>query len=232
MRMLAIEAGGPVLSAALFEDGRAAGEAWLRAPQRQTEQLAPLVAGLLERHGWPARGLDAVACGQGPGSFTGLRSSMAFATGLALGSSGLKLWAVPTLKAWAEAFAPSGARKALVLLDGRRGQAYRGPLRRGSAGGWEFSSAPGLVDLSAILQDLEPGTVVLGDAAAGPEPRLSAQDALDSAALALAVGRLASAELLAGSPQPAFEPEYLRRSEAELLWERLHPAAPAGTGGA
>ncbi|MGH7441936.1 MAG: hypothetical protein ACREKE_04595, partial [bacterium] len=46
---------------------------------------------------------------------------------------------------------------------------------------------------------------------------------LDSAALSQAVGRLALSALASGAVLPDWEPDYLRRSEAELLWERLHP---------
>lgn len=231
MKLLALEAGGPLLSAALFEDSVPVGEAWLRAPQRQTEQLAPLVDALLREHRWRAGELGALACGRGPGSFTGLRSSMAFGAGLALAVGGLRLWPVATLHAWAEAFCPSETRQALVLLDGRRSQVYRGLLRRRD-GAWEDALKPALVDLSAALVEhgATPGAALIGDfiPLTGPPP---APPRPDSAALALAVGRLAWRALESGSEAPPWEPEYLRRSEAELLWERLHPEPSKGDPG-
>jgi tRNA threonylcarbamoyladenosine biosynthesis protein TsaB len=231
VKLLALEAGGPLLSAALFEDSVPVGEAWLRAPQRQTEQLAPLVDALLREHRWRAADLDALACGRGPGSFTGLRSSMAFGAGLALAGRGLRLWPVATLRAWAEAFCPAETGQALVLLDGRRSQVYRGLLRR-REGSWEDVLKPTLMDLSAALVEraAAPSAALIVDfvpldgmAAAPPRP--------DSAALALAVGRLALRALGSGSVAPPWEPEYLRRSEAEILWERLHPSAAKGDAG-
>jgi tRNA threonylcarbamoyladenosine biosynthesis protein TsaB len=220
MKLLALEAGGPVLGAALFENGRAVGQAHVSAPQRQTEQLAPLVQGLLQRQGWPASGLDAVACGIGPGSFTGLRSSLAFGRGLSLGAPALRLIGVPTLEAWAEAFSPPAAAQAWVLLDGRRGQVYRGAYAREGAL-WRERLAPALLDLDAARpRPVEPVLSDLLGVASRPCPT-------EGPSLALAVGRLGLAALASGAEGAAWEPRYLRRSEAEILWDRLHPPAQA-----
>ena len=192
---------------------------------------------LLRRHAWRPQGIQVLACGRGPGSFTGLRSSLAFGAGWALGVEGLRLMAVGTLHAWAEAFAPAAAGEALVLLDGRRSQVYRGQLqRRGRV--WTDIVEPSLVDLGET-EGLaprgapgvsSPGAVLLTDmpAAFARHPGWTALPVdLDSAALALAVGRLACASLESGAAGPPWEPDYLRRSEAQLLWERLHPSSPA-----
>jgi tRNA threonylcarbamoyladenosine biosynthesis protein TsaB len=208
MRLLALEAGGPLLGAALFERGACVAAAAERAPQRQTERLAPMVRKLLEEAGWPAAQLQAVACGVGPGSFTGLRSSLAFGTGLSLAVPGLRLLGVPTLHAWAEAYAPAEAQELLVLLDGRRGQAYRARLRRARLG-WEDALEPALLDMDAALAQAP--ACVVGDLPPAVAPA-------DGDERARAVGRLA----LAGDLAP-WEPLYLRRSEAEILWDKLHP---------
>lgn len=229
MKLLAIEAGGPVLSAALFEGDRVLGRDWLRAPQRQTESLAPLVDGLLRRHRVAPSQLEALACGRGPGSFTGLRSSLAFGLGWGFAIPTLRLLAVSTLEAWAEAFASPTAREVLVLLDARRFQVYRGLLRR-TGRAWVHTVPAALLDL-AKAQEGVPSAAQLVSDVAGLTAKLPAPEQLESAALALAVGRLALASLDTGATPLAWEPDYLRRSEAELLWERLHPA-PIGPGAA
>lgn len=224
MRLLALEAGGTVLGAALFEGSRAVDSAFLRAPQRQTEQLAPLVDGLLRRQGWRAAELGAVACGLGPGSFTGLRSSLAFGRGLSLGVEGLRLAGVPTLAAWAEAFAPADVSRVRVLLDGRRGQVYRGLLER-RGGAWADRIDAALISLEAARAEAVDGACLLSDLAEDALGLAPAPVDLESPALALAVGRLGAAALEAGTSPVDWEPRYLRRSEAELLWEKLHPPA-------
>lgn len=218
LRLLALEAGGERISAALLEGDVVIAAAFEDAKQRQTERLAPLVQGLLGQAGWTSASLGAIAAGRGPGSFTGLRSSLALGQGFALGSPA-RLIGVDTLTVWAEA---SGHEKVAVALDGRRGQAYFGRFTKG-LGAWSAVEAPRLMDQSEawglaqgwpLLSDLEP-----------PQERLALPQGAD---LAKAVGQLAWARWQGRSGAPLdWEPLYLRRAEVEILWEKLHPKAGA-----
>jgi tRNA threonylcarbamoyladenosine biosynthesis protein TsaB len=213
MRLLSLEAGGERISAALFEAGRCVAQAFEEARQRQTERLAPLVQGLLQAQAWPADSLSVIAAGRGPGSFTGLRSSLALGQGLALGT-GAQLIGVNTLETWAQV---SGLPKLAVALDGRRGQVYFGRYAK-KDGAWQALEAPALLDREEAWSRL--GALPLCcDLGSGLQPAAAHTLALpQAAALAVAVGELA----LQGPPQ-AWEPLYLRRAEAEILWEKLHP---------
>lgn len=218
LRLLSLEAGGERISAALFEEGRCVASAFEEAKQRQTERLAPLVQGLLEQAGWEAAGLGALAAGRGPGSFTGLRSSLALGQGLALGSAA-RLIGVDTLTAWAQT---SGQPRVAVALDGRRGQAYFGRFDKVGAD-WKAAEAPRLMDQSEAWA-LSAGWPLLSDLQA-PQERLALPQGAD---LAVAVGQLAwdRWQGQAGAPLD-WEPLYLRRAEVEILWEKLHPKAGA-----
>lgn len=65
--------------------------------------------------------IEGIACGVGPGTFTGTRVAVATAKGLALGL-GARLWALDSLSIFAAAHAV--AAPGLVLLDARRNEFY------------------------------------------------------------------------------------------------------------
>jgi tRNA threonylcarbamoyladenosine biosynthesis protein TsaB len=203
MKMLAIESSGAVLSLALFKEGQLKKELSRQAAMRQNESLAPLVAEILETAQWKASELAAVAISLGPGSFTGLRTGLAFAKGLCFASKA-KLIGIPTLEAWAE-----GQAQVEVWLDARRGMVYRGSFQDGQA-----LKESAMLELSQAKAELPQGVTVLGDLQGSGAPS------------AASLGRLALKRLQQGQhDDPALlEPIYLRRPEAEILWERRHGA--------
>jgi len=207
MKLIALETSGVVLSLAAFEDAKLLKESSAAAPMRQNETLAPMFRELLEALSWKAAGLDAVAISLGPGSFAGLRSGLAFAKGLAYGS-GAKLIGVPTLDAWAE---PVAASEVLVWLDARKGHVYRAAFAQGK------SVLPAvMLPLQEARAEAFPGFAHVGDTCGLP-----------GNCSAASVGRLALKSLALQATPTEFaasllEPIYLRRSEAELLWEKRH----------
>lgn len=123
MNLLAIETSSRTASVALA-CGADVTEAVIDEPREQSGQLLPAVDGLLAAAGIDLAGLDAVAFGRGPGSFTGLRVASAFAQGFGLARA-MPLIAVSSLavaaqRAWREHGAPS----ALVAIDARMGELY------------------------------------------------------------------------------------------------------------
>lgn len=208
MKLLAIESSAEMLSLAVFEDGVFELELSEKAAMRQNESLAPLVEKILRESGWKASDLNAVAVSLGPGSFTGLRTGLAFAKGLCFATGALMI-GVPTLEAWAD-----GTAQAEVWLDARRGMVYRGVYEGGAS-----LAEPRMLPLEEAKAELRPGFTILGDIA---EPKGSAS--------AIRVGRLALKRLAKGDTDPAdaIEPIYLRRPEAEILWEKHHPGKPDG----
>lgn len=162
----------------------------LRIPAHRASNtmLLPAIDDLLARHGIDRSGIDAVACGRGPGSFTGVRICIATAKGIA-SALGAPLIGVSTLDAVAWQLQKGGARgEALVVADAMRKEVY--PVRYR------------LSDEGAVR--LEPDTVVkaVEEAAALPD-----NDALLIAGDALAkyVDLFAHAGALA--PEDAWTPE-------------------------
>ena len=138
MNLLALDTSTEYCSVALWRDGRVdALDA--HAGHRHSELLLPMVDELLKRHGMAVTGLDGIAFGEGPGSFTGLRIGCGVTQGLALGA-GLPVVGVSTLLALAEA-ARSG--RAVCCLDARMGEIYHAAYARSDAG-WAAVHAPNL----------------------------------------------------------------------------------------
>ena len=123
MKLLAFETSSPVGSVALHVDG-AVQQELIATPRKQTEQLLPLTAGLLDRAGVALRDIDAIAFGRGPGSFTGLRIAAAVVQGLGL-ATGLPLLPVSSLAATAQGlWRTHGCSNTLVCVDARMGEVY------------------------------------------------------------------------------------------------------------
>jgi len=116
-----IDADGSDVLVAEHEEDDGAGQASAR--------LVPRLQAMLDQVGITPSSLHAVACGRGPGTFTGTRVAIATAKGLALGL-GLPLWPISTLHALA--FTRDTEGLVLALLDARRGEVYSTLVELGS----------------------------------------------------------------------------------------------------
>jgi tRNA threonylcarbamoyladenosine biosynthesis protein TsaB len=98
------------------------------------EQVLAMVESVLAEAGVSLAMLDGIAASVGPGSFTGVRISVAVAQGLAFGAN-LQVAPVTTLEALAYQVVRDGAAHALACLDARMGEVYWGAfsadVRRG-----------------------------------------------------------------------------------------------------
>ncbi len=136
MLLLALDSADATCSAALWDSARPAPAALLGhrrlAPGRgQADHLIALIDDLLRALGLDYRALDLLAVNHGPGSFTGVRSAVAAARGLAL-AAGLPVLAVGSLEALAAAV-PDGS--------GDAAGGARRPPRRGLRPGLRSAAA-------------------------------------------------------------------------------------------
>jgi tRNA threonylcarbamoyladenosine biosynthesis protein TsaB len=194
--------------------------------------LLPTVQRLLAEAGLRPGDLAAVVFGQGPGSFTGLRTACSVAQGLAWGA-GVPVLPVATLLAVAEeARYQTGTTRVMAVLDARMDEVYAaGYAWDGRA--WAGQAPPRLLKPEAV--GLEPGWVLAGNAHRAYPGRLAGADmAIDALPTAAALLRLAPGLLAGGHGRPAAEalPLYIRDKVADTTAERAARAAQQSvTGG-
>ena len=122
--ILAFEASTKQLSVAVYMSGSVQAMEKIEAPFGQAAELVPLAIRTLADVGVEFSGLSHVAAGCGPGSFTGLRVSLAAAKGVCLAQNiiGLGISGLEAL-----AFSSSGVlggMPVLCIADTRRGNVY------------------------------------------------------------------------------------------------------------
>jgi tRNA threonylcarbamoyladenosine biosynthesis protein TsaB len=139
MRVLALDAATEACSVALLSGD----ELICRyAEQRShTQQILGMVDSVLAEAQVSLSMLDGIAASIGPGSFTGVRITVAVAQGLAFGAD-LRVVPVNTLEALASAAIRGGALHALACLDARMGEVYWGCFTADSTLGLTASCPP------------------------------------------------------------------------------------------
>lgn len=210
--LLALDTTGELGSIALVDERGIVEEVTLHSPEGFAHILFGQIDQLLVRHGFSLSNMDAFASASGPGSFTGVRVGLAAVKGLAE-AAGRKVVAVSNLQALAW-FGTRSLRA--TVLDARRGQVYGAvynaalePVREEvvmSFPEWLKTLPEG--DLEFITHGF-PMTDV--DAPVIEAPR----------GLAGAIGQIAMMRFERGLAQDPAEVDanYVRRSDAELLWK-------------
>nr|PZN71631.1 MAG: tRNA (adenosine(37)-N6)-threonylcarbamoyltransferase complex dimerization subunit type 1 TsaB [Bacillota bacterium] len=245
MRVLAFDTATAACTVAVAEDGRVLSELTLQVPRAHSVRLMPLIAQALQEARVDKRELDAIAVGVGPGSFTGLRIGLATAKGLAFA---LDLPVVPVSTLAAAAYG-TGAQAGLVvpLFDAKRGQVFTGVYLAGDRdpATWTELVGPANLHIDELAERVrrlreELGhtwqhVTLCGDAAEAHAARLGPDGVIRIAAPGSLLPRGASVAALGlsllqrgGAVSPdALSPLYLRKSEAESLWEsRRSPSTP------
>lgn len=120
--ILAIETATAACSVALLCDGRVSGRFEV-GNNIHSEVLLEMVKELLSDAGISAKELDAVAVGQGPGSFTGLRIGVGAAQGIAFGVNAPMI-GVSSLDVLANSAIRADQISVIAGIDARMGEIY------------------------------------------------------------------------------------------------------------
>ncbi len=215
---VAVQSGDPAARPPLCHSGPGAAQA--------SATLIPVIQALLSQAGLRAGELDAIVFGQGPGSFTGLRTACAVAQGLAF-PGGVPVLAVETLMAVAQdAHSRRGGAQMVAVLDARMDEVYWAAyelqggrwLRRGEI----QLGRPESVHVPAGFVVAGNTRIVYGDRLPGGAP------SVDAMPTSLALLQLAPALLAAGlaGPPAAALPLYIRDKVAQTTQERQALAQP------
>ncbi|MFK3866048.1 tRNA (adenosine(37)-N6)-threonylcarbamoyltransferase complex dimerization subunit type 1 TsaB [Pseudoalteromonas rhizosphaerae] len=123
-------------------------------PQQHSQKILPLVDQLLAKANCRLTDLDVIGFGQGPGSFTGVRISVAIAQGLAYACK-LPLVGVSTLQMMAQqAYQQTGEKSVFSAIDARMGEIYFAHYRL---------SDNGVMTLQGDEQVLKPALLSIAD---------------------------------------------------------------------
>lgn len=218
--ILAIDTTTEFGSLALAEGERLIEVVSLHSREGFAHLLFQQIQALLERHGVQLAGIDGYAAASGPGSFTGVRVGLTAAKGLAE-AHGKRV--VPVSNLLALAYAGEGALRATVL-DARRGEIYGAvydqdlrPAIEEVVTSWtHFLEMLGEREVTFVATDFGPFRAAL----AGTRFE-QARVATVSRALAAPVAGVAARAFAAGRgllPEQV-DANYVRRSDAELLWK-------------
>jgi tRNA threonylcarbamoyladenosine biosynthesis protein TsaB len=242
MRILAFDTATPATTVALSGVGNVVYTARDDPPPGErpghATRLLPLTAMVMERAGVGWYGVDRIAVGVGPGTFTGLRIGIATARALARARS-IPLVGVSTLQSLALAGprAPvtlsrqdpggtiAGLDVVLAVLDARRGEVFAASWRMDEVEGFETALllprafAPEM--LAELVTPLGPTTLAIGDGALAFRQVLERSGAFipdDDSQLhrVTATNHCRLADGLQASVPDEVRPDYLRAPDAEM----------------
>lgn len=222
-KILALDTSGEACSVALLANGSIE-QRFQLAPREHTRLILPMVEELLGEAGLALTGLDALAFGRGPGSFTGLRICAGVVQGLAWGAD-LPVVPVSSLKAMAHGVEPG--RQVLASFDARMSELYFAHYQC-HASGPELLGEERLIKPEALFESLAmlqldnclalgSGWRYLEDSGVDARKFLRVDTNVQPSAAAIAA--LAEADLHQGRVVSAeqVEPVYLRD---EVTWQK------------
>lgn len=237
MSILAIDTSTQVSSVAVMTEKRLQAEITMQARLTHSETLMPHIESALRMASVQRADLEGIAISIGPGSFTGLRIGLAAAKTMAYALS-LPLVGISTLAALAAHFPAPGTR-VISLIDAQKGNAYAQAfhVEHGQPVPLGGAEVLAIEEVLARAGHAEEPVILTGDVV---QKKIAGKRAVPESVIlpppqmqmprAANVGQLGLARIACGeSDNPmALEPVYIRRSEAEVLWEKRHPDAPKG----
>jgi tRNA threonylcarbamoyladenosine biosynthesis protein TsaB len=227
--LLGLDTATPRVTVGIGSGGSLLGEVRLTGGRRHAEQLAPAIRYLCDELGIDLGQLSGIAIGLGPGLFTGLRVGVT--TAKVMGEAlRVPVVGVPSLDLLAYPLRHTN-RLVVPVLDARRREVFHARYRAVPGGvqrvsGYEVGPAS---DLIAELEASGEEVLLAGDGVDAYAAQFESLERAEYAGPAFeSPGAAALVELAtARFEREEFEaprdihPLYLRRSDAEIEWERM-----------
>ncbi len=227
MLILAIDTSSPIGSVALWDQNGLIGLLTVSVQLTHSEGLMPAIDALFERTGTSSEQLTAVACTNGPGSYTGMRVGIATAQGFAYANQ-IQCVAVSSLDVLAWIF-PHSSQIVCPVLSARKGWIYT-RLYRWNENDFTHLSSELYVQPEELVKEIHEPVLLFGP---GLDPyRDLLKEALDNLFLELPgsfdipradlLAELAARKIAQGDTIPPEQllPHYLGPSQAEINWKK------------
>lgn len=154
--ILAIETSSSLCGLALLSRTATGVQVWTQEHEGtgdHAERLLPMAQALLEQAGLQTHNLSAIAFGQGPGGFTGLRVACGIAQGMAYALN-IPVLPVSTLlaAAWCDTrpLTLVSGHTQLIMQDARMNEVYAAVYRLQADASWQAILEPVLVDVAQV----------------------------------------------------------------------------------
>lgn len=230
MKVLAIDTSNHPMSVALVEDDQLLATTTLNMVRNHSIYLMPTIDRLFNLVKWQPADIDRIVVAQGPGSYTGIRIAVTTAKVLA-DTLKVKLVGVSSLEVVARNVLPTTTAIIVPFFDARRGNVFAGAYqwKDGQLVNRIEDQHLGMATLLDQLAAVDQPVILVGHLTKRIEDQFEVLP--DNVTLApRAYGIPSTYQLaLAGENRPAvkeidpFVPHYLRITEAEANWQKLHP---------
>ena len=228
MLTLALDTATRVCTVGLVQDGHVLAEYDISVGLTHSEGLMPQLDQMFARTGIKKENIDRIAVSIGPGSFTGLRIGLAAAEAMAYAWQ-CGICGVNTLEAMAYNIPVEGV-VLVPVLDAQKGNFYAA-FYEWTDGELRKVRPVEMADRETLLQQLQAcGKPVLLMGECEKLMKKELPDGISVAPEQVRLPKASSVALAAEDTEPltgedvfTLRPYYIRKSEAEELWEKRHP---------
>lgn len=230
MKLLAIDTSNHPMSVAVVEDDQLLATETLNMVRNHSIYLMPVINKLFKLVKWQPEDVDRIVVAQGPGSYTGIRIAVSTAKVLA-DTMNKELVGVSSLEVLARNIVPTTKEVIVPFFDARRGNVFAGAYQ------WQDGKLVNRIadqhlamkDLLAQLAKLDQPILLVGHLTDRIEKAMGEIPAnVQLAPRPFAIPSTYQLALAGKDAQPVTDidsmvPHYLRITEAEANWQKLHP---------